>query len=89
MRNNALLMELRKGKYAIDSEPFVLYDCLRFSRFQEMPALHFPLLWPSIAYSKVWGRVLPEPQRLNCITYYCLLFGARFAHSFVHLFPSI
>lgn len=82
--------ELRKGKYAIDylNAPHVLYDCLRSSppspnhplsaavaasRFAGNACLAFPGIVTTPSASEYC-----QPPRLNCITYYCLLFGVRF-----------
>lgn len=98
--------ELRKGKYAIDylnRPPHVLYDCLRSSppspnpcspaaprraapRFAGNACLAFPGIVTTPSASEYC-----QPPRLNCITYYCLLFGVRFARcapSHLPLFSS-
>lgn len=82
--------ELRKGKYAIDYlnaparivwlSPFFapiskpLSACRVAPRFAGNACLAFPGIVTTPSASEYC-----QPPRLNCITYYCLLFGVRFA----------
>lgn len=76
--------ELRKGKYAIDylNVPYCTIVSVLRSRFAGNARQAFPGIVTTPSSSEYC-----QPQRLNCITYYCLLFGSLASHATILLRP--
>lgn len=77
-------VELRKGKYAIDylNVPYCTIVSVLRSRFAGNARQAFPGIVTTPSSSEYC-----QPQRLNCITYYCLLFGSLASHATILLPP--